>query len=175
MKAVMHMPAVLAVGAALLLQGCAYAISSGVSRSADRSLAFPQLQKDPSAFKGKTVILGGVIAGTRSLKTGTTIEVVQKELDYWGKPRRTDQTGGRFLVLTGGRLDPLVYAPGRELTVAAEVTGTEEKGLGEAGIPYPLVHAVEMKLWPREPQARDRPTWLDPLYDPSLPQDKFGY
>ena len=175
MKAAMHMPVVLAVGTALLLQGCSYAISSAVSRNADRSLTFQQLQADPARFTGKTVILGGIMAGIHTVKTGTTIEIVQKELDYWGKPRRTVRTGGRFLVFTASRLDPLVYSPGRDLTVAGEVTGTEEKGLGEAGIPYPLVHAVEMKLWPREPQARDSPTWLDPLYDPALPQDKFGY
>ena len=174
-KAAMHMPAVLAVGAALLLQGCSYAISSSATRNADRTLTFQQLQADPSLYKGKTVILGGVMAGTRTTKTGTTIEIIQKELDYWGKPRRTVRSGGRFLVFTSSLLDPLVYSAGRELTVAAEVTGREEKGLGEAGIPYPLLHAVEMKLWPRELQARESPTWLDPLYDPSLPQDKFGY
>ncbi len=165
----------LIAGILLLLQGCTYALSADVLRSADRSVTFDQLLRDPSSFTGKTVVLGGVITGNRALKRGTMIEVAQKELDYWGKPRRTRRSGGRFLLFSPRPLDAMIYAPGREITVAAEVTGKEGKGLGESGYPSPLLNARELKLWPQERQARDNPSWLDPLYDPSAPQNKYGY
>jgi starvation-inducible outer membrane lipoprotein len=38
--------------------------------------------------KGKIVILGGTIARLENLKNGTLIEVIEKKLDFWGKPRR---------------------------------------------------------------------------------------
>jgi outer membrane lipoprotein len=164
----MNILSLLIVGAALLLQGCSYAISSDVARTADRSITFDKFQAEPSSHKGKTVIFGGLIVQTRNEKNGTLIEIDQKELDYWGKPRRTGRSGGRFIVLQPRHLDALVYAPGREITVAGEVAGTEEAT-------YPLIYAREIKLWPREKPAREHPTFLDPLNDPGTPQSKYGY
>jgi outer membrane lipoprotein len=164
----MNILLLLIVGAALLLQGCSYAISSDVARTADRSITFDKFQAEPSSHKGKTVIFGGLIVQARNVKTGTLIEIDQKKLDYWGKPRRTGRSGGRFIVLQPRHLDILVYAPGREITVAGEVAGTEEAT-------YPLINAREIKLWPREKPAREHPTFLDPLNDPGTPQSKYGY
>jgi outer membrane lipoprotein len=171
----MHILSLLIITLPLLLQGCTYAISSDIVRTADRTVTFDKLQADPPAFKGKTVILGGVIDRIRNSRTGTLIEIVQKELDYWGKPLRTDRTGGRFLVVQPRHLDPLVYAPGRDITVAGEVTGAEEPSLADATARYPLITAREIKLWPRDKAAKDQAPFLDPLYDRDSPQDKFGY
>jgi outer membrane lipoprotein len=174
-ESAMNILAVLMGGMALLLQSCSYAISPDVSRTADRTITFEQLQADPSSFKGKTVILGGLIASVRHVKSGTLIEIVQKELDYWGKPLRTKRTGGRFIVHQSRALDSLVFSPDREITIAGEVTGTEERSPGEAAILYPLINAKEIKLWPREKPGWDKPSFIDPLYDPNAPKDKFGY
>jgi outer membrane lipoprotein len=174
-ESAMNILAILIGGMALLLQGCSYAISPDVSRTADRTINFEQIQADPSPLKGKTVILGGLIAQVRHVKSGTLIEIVQKELDYWGKPRRTDRTGGRFIVHQSRPLDVLVFSPGREITVAGEVAGTEVKFQDESAVLYPLINAKEIKLWPREKPGWDKPQFLDPLYDPNTPQGKFGY
>lgn len=150
----------------LLLQSCAYAISPGMTAQADKTISFQMLQADPDAFQGKLLILGGTISQTANAKQGTLVEVVQKPLDYWGKPKRTDKTGGRFLIFSPGYLDPMVYAPGRVITVAAEVEGTRSKALGDQEYSYPVVAAKEIKLWERERQSWDKPQWIDPLYDP---------
>ncbi len=171
----MNMLAMLVLGTALLLQGCSYAISPEVSRTADRAITFEKLQADPPSYKGKTVILGGLIAQVSNVKNGTLIEVVQKELDYWGRPRRTDRTGGRFILFQSRYLDAMVFAPGREITVAGEVRGTEEGSPGEAANTDVLINAREIKLWPREKPGWDKPQFLDPLYDSNAPQGKFGY
>lgn len=156
----------IALGLSLLVQGCTYAISPEVVEQADKTLTFRQLQADPDTFKGKIIILGGTIAQTSNTPQGTIIEIVEKPLDYWGKPKRTNKTGGNFLAVHPGYLDPLVYAPGREITVAAEIEGTRSKALGEREYSYPVVVVKELKLWEREHQSWDRPQWIDPLYDP---------
>ncbi len=153
----------------LLLQGCAYAISRDTAAQADKTITFEMLQADPDSFKGKIIILGGTIANMTNTKQGTVLEIVQKPLDYWGKPKRTKLTGGRFLVLYPGYLDPLIYAPDREITVAAEVEGTRSKALGETEYSYPVVIAKEMKLWQRERPTWDKPQWIDPLANPLGP------
>lgn len=159
---------------ALSVQACTYAISPGVKASADRTVSFEKLSADPSAVAGKTLILGGTIAQSRRVKNSTLIEVVQKELDYWGKPRRTDRTGGHFILRSERPLDPMIYAPGRELTAAAVVTGKDEPSLEGSGL-YPLLTVRELKLWPQEGKNWDRPEWLDPLHDPNTPPVRPGY
>jgi len=52
-ESAMNILAVLIGGMALLLQGCSYAISPDVTRTADRTITFEQIQADPSSFKGK--------------------------------------------------------------------------------------------------------------------------
>lgn len=156
----------LIIGLALLLNSCSYAISPEMAGQADKTISFDMLRTDPEAFKGRLLILGGTIAQISNTKQGTIIEVVQKSLDYWGKPERTDKSGGRFLVLHAGFLDTLVFSPGRAVTVAAEVEGTRQKALGEIEYSYPVLIAKELKLWEREYKG-SQPQWWDPLqYDP---------
>jgi outer membrane lipoprotein len=155
---------------ALFFQGCTYAISHDLAKQADKNIPFETLENDPESYKGKLVILGGVIAQLTNIQQGTLIEVVQKPLDTWGKPRRTDQSGGRFIILYTRYLDSFVYAPGREITVAAEVQGTRHKALGPDNYTYPVVLSKELKLWPRERPPLYRPNYMDPLlYDPNSP------
>lgn len=154
---------------ALLFQGCTYAVSRDMAAQADKTITFEMLLADPDTFKGKLLILGGTLSHIINTKEGTLIEVVQKPLDYWGKPKRTDRTGGRFLVRHAGYLDAMIFAPGRDITVAAEVEGTRSKALEETEYDYPVVVARELKLWERESPSWDKPQWIDPLYDPYSP------
>jgi outer membrane lipoprotein len=157
-------------GCALVLHGCTYAISPDMVSRADRTITFRHLlETDPDTFKGKIIILGGIIDQTEGTSQGTLLEIIEKPLDYWGKPKRTDRSGGRFLVLHPGALDPLVFAPGQEITVAAEIAGARSKSLEEREYSYPVVISRELKLWPRERQSWERPQWIDPLYDPYSP------
>ncbi len=158
---------------AMLCQACTYAISRDMSDKADKTITFEMLLADPDAFKGKILILGGSISQITYKNQGTILEVDQKPLDYWGKPKRTKKTGGKFLVLYPGFLNTFVYAPGREITMAAEIEGTRSKALGDIEYSYPVVAAKEIKLWEREPPAAARPTWTDPLYDPSNPDQRY--
>jgi outer membrane lipoprotein len=140
-----------------LVAGCVSPFSSELTSTADSTLTFALLQTNPDAHKGKTLILGGVIAAVRNLKNGTEIEIVQKELDLWDKPRRTDRTGGRFLVRHRASLDVVIYSTGREITVGGTVAGVERD--------MPVIAAKEMRLWDRPRPAAGDPAWMDPLSD----------
>jgi outer membrane lipoprotein len=154
---------------ALLAQGCTYAVSRDMVDRADKALTFEMLQADPDAYRGKIIILGGTITNITDAKKGSTLEIIQKPLDYWGKPKRTNRTGGHFLLVTSIHLNAMLYAPDREITVAAEVAGTRNKALGELEINYPVVISRELKLWPQERKSWDKPQWIDPLNQPSGP------
>lgn len=165
---------VLGVGALLLFQGCTYAISPDLASRADKNISFETIENDPETYKGKLVILGGTIVQTANIKQNTMLEVEQKPLDYWGKPKRTQRPGGRFKVLYTGYLNAMVYAPGREITVAAEVEGSRSKALGDNESGILIVLSKELKLWPRERQTWDKPQYMDPLlYDPYNPNRQY--
>lgn len=154
---------------ALLAQSCTYAVSRDMTERADKALTFEMLQADPDAYKGKLMILGGTIAHVSDAKKGSVLEIIEKPLDYWGKPKRTERTGGRFLLVTPVRLNILLFAPDREITVAAEVAGARSQALGETEHSYPVVLSKELKLWPQERKGWDKPQWMDPLNQQSGP------
>ena len=154
------------ISAALLFQACTYAISPDLAKQADKNISFASLENDPESHKGKLVILGGTISRTYTVRQVTVIEVIQKSLDYWGRPMRTKQSGGTFMVIARRSLDPLVYAPGREITVAGEVEGLRSSELGETEYAYPILVSKELKLWERIQPSLERPQYLDPLYNP---------
>ena len=158
----------LLVVAVLLAQGCTYAISPDLAAQADKTLPFSRIEADPALYQGTIVILGGTIAKTALISENTSmIEVQQEQLDTWGKPVSRTPSGGRFLVRSKWFLNPQVYAPGREITVAAVVEGIARQGIDDTGSSFPVVILREIKLWPREPASWSRPSYMDPLlYDP---------
>ena len=51
----------------------------------------------------------------------------------------------------------MIFAPGREITVAAEVLGTSIPMIGNKQYDYPVVSSKELKLWERERRSWDKP------------------
>ena len=153
--------------ATLCLQGCTYAISPGIADGADKTILLEYLLADPESFKGAIVIFGGTIAQTTAVDKGTLIEVIEKPLDYWGKPERTKKTGGRFFAFSPKPLNMMAYEPGVTITVAGEVLGAGSPVIGGKQYDYPVLLVKELKRWEREPRAQEKPQWLDPLYDPA--------
>ncbi len=143
----------------LPLLACAPAVSKQVRQQADQSLSFPVLSADPDAYKGKIVILGGVIAQITTKPEQTELEIVQKNLDSSNEPETTDTSYGRFLVIADRFLDPLIYKKDRKITVAGEVTGSEVRKLDTLDYRYPVIKALELKLW-SPPGSRTLPFFL---------------
>ncbi|MEW6215125.1 MAG: Slp family lipoprotein [Nitrospirota bacterium] len=130
----------------LLISGCAHAISQEV-RHQSVELSPEVILKDPDTYKGKMVRLGGMIISSKNTDEGTYIEVLQKPLDYRGRPEDTDISFGRFLILYEGYLDTAIYSMGKDVTVAGEVLGRQIRPIGEIQYPYLLLKSKEIKLF----------------------------
>jgi len=132
----------------VFFSGCAHVISKDLMNKVDPSLPFAKVIKNPSAYKGKTVVWGGQIVETLNQKNGTTeIEVLQKPLDSRGEPKESGTSEGRFLILVDKYLDPYLYREKRRITVAGEIQGEQIKPLGEMDYRYPLISSKQFHLW----------------------------
>lgn len=132
----------------LVFTGCATAISKNTRALAEKEIRFEEIKKTPDNYKGKIVVLGGDIIKVSNFREYTQIELLEKPADYLLKPRDTDRSGGRFMVVFNDYLDPAIYTKGRQLTVAGEIIGQKKGPLGEIEYVYPLLEAIEIHLWP---------------------------
>ncbi|KAF0219789.1 MAG: outer membrane [Geobacteraceae bacterium] len=164
--------------AMLLMSGCAHVISDQSMGLVDRTIAFGSLRENPEAFIGKYVLLGGSIVSTKNTNEGGELEVVQLPLDSSGSPEDSYNSGGRFLAVGSGFLDPAIYKQGRMVTVVGEVKGKRGMPLDEVEYTYPVIAIRELYLW--KPSEIDRyyyPShgyyypyyWYDPWFDPWWP------
>jgi len=126
--------------------GCAHVISKEVRDELDTEITLDMLFRSPDAYKGRTVILGGVIINSKNTKEGTLIEVLQRPTDYRGRPKNTDISIGRFLILHEGYLDTAIYSMGRKVTAAGEILGKRMRPLGELEYPYVVIKSTELHL-----------------------------
>ncbi len=132
----------------VLSTGCARPFPSSVMDQVDKRISFTDLNKDPEIYKGKWVLLAGIIVRSRIEKDGsTTIEIAQKPADSDGRPLQTDETGGRFIAVSKQFLDPVVYQGGREISIVGEVMGDMYRQLGDMEYRYPLLEVEALHLW----------------------------
>ena len=153
----------IAIALAFILIACAPVLSDRSLREANLSISFQEIQKNPDAYMGKVVILGGRIISTMVKKGETWVEVLQQPLDRQYKPDNQDISYGRFLVVFQGFIDPAIYAPYRLITVVGEVMGKKVLPVNEIQYAYPVLSVREHAL-------------IKPgdYYD-SQPQFQFGF
>jgi outer membrane lipoprotein len=131
---------------ASFVYGCAHVVSDQVRTQADPGIPVVSLFKNPASHRGSVVILGGIIASSKNTGQGTFLEVVEKPLDYRGRPTRSDQSLGRFIVLHEGYLETAIYSAGKHVTVAGEVLGKKMQPLGEINYPYVFIKSLELHI-----------------------------
>ena len=157
---------------AVLLGGCASAFPDDVMHTVDTHVSADDLRRDPAAFKGARVIVGGEILTTQPKPGQTEIELLARRLRDDDTPERSDRSPGRLLVRSPDFLDPAVYAQGRRITVIGTVTGDEERKVGELPYRYPVIAVERIRLWPQEIDYGGYypypwPGWpYGPYYDP---------
>ncbi len=137
----------IALLAALTLTGCARVLPETALARVDSTIDFAALQSDPMPYRGKFVLLGGVILGLDTGKNDATVEILNWHLDRRGEPVAQDENGGRFLVRTDRWLDPAVYMPGRLITLVGRVEGVEVRELYGTDYRYPVVRLQENHVW----------------------------
>ncbi|PLX82160.1 MAG: hypothetical protein C0616_02740 [Desulfuromonas sp.] len=130
------------------LTGCGHVISQAARDQVTPNLDFTEVRQNPEVHRGETLLLGGVIVGLKTEAEGSELEVYNWGLDRWGEPVAVDDGSGRFLVRTERLLDPVVYPPGRLVTLTATVTGVEERSLlGVTNYRYPVLQLGEIYSW----------------------------
>jgi len=133
-----------------LISGCAHVISQELREQTDKELTAEMLFKNPEAYKGRTVILGGIIISTQNSDKGTHVEVLQTPLDYRGRPEDTDFSYGRFIIFYEEYLDAAIFSKGKAITVGGKILGKTTRPLGEIQYTYPLILAKEIHLFGQE-------------------------
>lgn len=146
-----------------LLLGCA------TPRPLVMGPSLSQVQADPTAYQGRRIRWGGRIARVDNEAHDTLIEVVQLPLDSAGKPLAATTSEGRFMAHFGRFLDPVIYAPGKRLTVTGTVHGTRSGLIGAHPYRYPVVEVTRDQLWPEH----DRPQIIY-YHDPWWPGPYFN-
>jgi outer membrane lipoprotein len=136
----------------IALAGCAHIFSKDILNQVDSEISFEELLKDPVAYSGKVVLLGGVIVKTENKKEGTLLTIYQTETDSYGRPVNTDVSQGRFLAMYEGFLDSEIYSKGRKITLTGVVDGEKVMKLGEIDYHYPYISVQKFHLWEEEQQ-----------------------
>ena len=126
---------------------------------------FSPVQPEESAARqtpGEAVRWGGRIVDIHTEKLYTCFEIVGVPLDSSSRPRRVDESTGRFLACRNGFYEPEVFAEGRELTVSGHIDGYETRKIGEYDYRYPRVAADVVYLWPERSEYDDHFHHYDP-------------
>jgi outer membrane lipoprotein len=118
---------------------------------------------------GQRVRWGGSIVATKPEKDQTCFEVVSRPLDREARPRRTDESDGRFLACAAGFFDPAVYSAGREISVVGTLQAPTVGKIGDYEYRYPRVAAEHVFLWPKREVVQASyyyDPWLTPIWYP---------
>ena len=141
------MRTIVIVAAVLALAGCA---SAPRPLQGEFSAVSPE-QSSAEGRSGERVRWGGQIVAVETRADRTCFETLGKPLLDSARPRGADVSAGRFFACRSGFYDPVLFAPGRELTVTGLVEGFEERPIGDYVYRYPRVAAEVIYLWPERP------------------------
>ncbi len=140
--------------ASLMLAGCA---NSPLERGDEEIAAIgPAHVLAGEDRGGERVIWGGQIAAVNPGDGYTELRVISYPLDRSDRPRWREQPGVTFVVRQPGFLEPMLYAPGRFISVLGNSQGLVERQRDEAKMDVPLLTAESLHLWPVDPR-----TWQD--------------
>lgn len=133
----------------LLMTGCTHWISEQSRVVADRTVTFGHLRENPDLYRGKLVLVGGIVAAVARTGEGTQLDVIEYRLDSRELPDQVVPSRGRFLATTPEFLDPATFKPGALVSMMGEVAGKKVQLLGSAEYTYPVIaikeiHAIEL-------------------------------
>jgi outer membrane lipoprotein len=136
----------------LWLAGCTgvSVVPPDLREKVDRSVTFQQVKASPPTYKGRFVVVGGMVLWAKPLKEdGTRIEILQLPLDGDDEPvGQLTESKGRFLAQHKEFLDPATIPFGTHVTVVGEVTGSMTLKMGEIDYEYPTLDIASLTVWP---------------------------
>lgn len=148
------------------LSACAHPISGEMRGRIDPNLKFQQIFERTDDYLERNVMFGGIIVQTKNFEDRAEIEVIQKDLDYFGYPSREDKTDGRFIFVKEGFLEPEIWSKGRYITGAGVAKGTRTGKINDKNYRYPLIKVAELKLWENYNYSSNYGSYYGPYYRP---------
>ena len=146
----MRIPVAIMTG--LLLVGCAGVpvVPPELKDVVDSTVTFAQLKGSPLSYKGRVIVMGGMVLTAKPLKQdGTRIEILETPLDADYEPTgRLTDSRGRFLAFHKGFLDPATIPAGTRVTVVGEVSGSMTLQVDEIDYAYPTLDIASLTIWP---------------------------
>jgi outer membrane lipoprotein len=132
-----------------LVAGCAAGIPPHLVGQVSGDQSFAEIRRQPEAYRGRVVALGGVVAHIEADDGGYRLIVDELPFDASSRHRpAVDQPPrGQFMVLSGRHELPGDLRPGAEVTVVGEILGRslpEEAGVDEG---VPLLDERYLKVW----------------------------
>lgn len=152
----------------VLLTSCTPVLNKTYMREGQRSVSFEELRKEPEHYRGRILILGGIIVRTKFTEAGSELEAVQVPVDRYGYFKERGRSEGRFLAILAKdkkSLDPIVYRRGRRVTLAGDFVTTRKGKIDEMEYTYPVFEIKEVYLWPKE-RNYPPPSYYDPWFYP---------
>ena len=153
----------------IILFSCAPVLNRTYMQEGEREVSFQTLRENPGQYQSKLFILGGVIVHTKFTEAGYQIEAMHVPVDRYGYFEDTGRSEGRFLALAnkdGMMPDPIVYQPGRRITLAGESVGTRKGKIDEMEYVYPIFRIKQIYLWPKERRNYPPPYYYEPWFYP---------
>ena len=150
----------------LFLTGCASNLPVELTTPIEGSPQVSEVLQNIDAHNGELVRWGGSIASIDNKENETWVEIVSRELNRSGRPKRSDQTSGRFLAKVNDFLDPEIYKNGRLVTIYGELAGGQDGKIGEQSYTFPVVNSKKAYMWSEYRDPLSAPYYRRPYYDP---------
>ena len=128
----------------MVIAGCASKPASSISLAVVDDVSLEQVRADSDAYLGSTVRWGGVVTEVENKADKTWVFLVSRALKDNEKPITDGSSEGRFIASFSGFVDPLVYKPGRPLTVVGSLESSTVRAIGEYDYSFPIVAVREI-------------------------------
>ncbi len=149
------------------LNACASQIPPQIREAPAGSPSEDMVRGQVQQHLGTVVRWGGTIVAVENRPGRSWVELVARPLQSNGRPAEEGQSSGRFLARYDGFLDPVVYSPGRALTVVGKIAGEERRPIDKFDYSFPVVAIENYYLWPPPspaPPYQPPPYWDDPWW-----------
>jgi outer membrane lipoprotein len=136
--------------ALLFATACAPVFREDIMRNSTLNPSLSQLNATPASFEGRMYILGGKIISITSTEEGSLVEAMYLPVDSRGFIDYTDTYRGRFMAIMPkgkGLLDPLIFRPGKDVTIAGIYKGIKTGMIDKLEISYSYFEIVQILLW----------------------------
>ncbi len=131
-----------------------------------------QVHIQPDKFLSQRVRWGGKILNIENKQNTSRLTIVTFPLNSYGRPKKSNQSLGRFIAVVDKFLEPELYKKDREVTVTGSLKKSETLKVGEFSYSHPVVQVDNHHLWQIEQTTSSNYMhhwWHDSWYNPYYP------